>query len=324
MSTVSGFAGEALSGSLPLVGYAGGFRLPGAIIASPASTIVAYVRSTGVQSGDPPDVADRMTSSLANALTRVRPGMGDIIAVLPGHFEAVSDALMLANLRTYTRIVGIGSPRLATGPTFRWEATGARWDVNQAGVSLENLRLLCDGANGVVNAINVTADGFNMSGCFVRWAQSATLKATIGMTLGTGATNATIAGNEIDGTPAHNVTNGILVSGVATGLRIIRNRIMASATAANGLINVTGAALRMYIAENDLANQMTSSTSCITLGAAASSGLICRNMCSVENTASVAADVGILVGGTSIVRLFGNETSDTVRTRGVPTGAAST
>lgn len=316
-------AGLNILGPPPLIGYPGGFRTPFAVQAYPHSEVVAYV---GPQfSGAPADIENKRVNTLAEALPRVRPNRGDIIGVLPGHSENVPVASVdsMDGLVAGTRIVGLADIRHSSAPTFSWSEVGSRWVIEAENVSIENLRLHVDGANGVTIGIQLTnsANGFTMRGCFWRWAQAAALKATTAMTIGA-AMDVEIADNIVKGTATHNVTNGILVSGVATGLRIVRNHMRASATAANGLINVTGAALDILIADNVLANSHTASTSVVTLGAAASSGEIARNMCSTLGGA--AASTGIVPGATSLCRLFENYVSNGDRETGILTGTPAT
>lgn len=307
------------------VAVGAGLKTDFALLLPPTGRIAAYVRHVPVN-GDPQEIEQRRFKTLADALKQCRPGAGDVIAILPGHLENVVDANMLNNLVDGTTIVGMGSPRQDNAPTFRWTAAAAKWVISKKNVTIQNLRLRLEGFNGVVKAIEILGVGTTLAANSIEVASAATAKATIAIEVGTGAHDTTIQGNVIYGTATHNVTNGILVLGAAppARLRITDNEMLFSATAANGLINVTVAALQLFIARNILYNTMTASTSALTLGAAASDGIIANNYIGIL-TNGVAAATGILTGATSLVKCFQNFCSDEPRASGVlsPAGAAT-
>lgn len=293
----------------------------------PPATRVTYVRSTGVQSGDPQEIAQRLLPTLAAGLAECRSGMGDIVYVLPGHSESVTDATMLSALVAGTRIIGLGDLNRSDAPTFTWTATASQWAISVADVAISGLRLLMDGANGVVKAINITAPGCRISGNFMRWASGAALKATIAIEVGSTALNCVIAANEVQGTATHNVTDGIKVVGatVPSGLKILGNTIIASATAANGLIHVTVAALGIVIAGNILYNTHTSSSATVALDNVAMDGVLYENYSGVKDTGQTPATTGIVVGGAAVLAVcFQNFATDTKATSGALSPAVVT
>lgn len=294
-----------------------GVKTPfGMTLLPPGSRVAAYVRSTGLQSGDDPFTAANLVTTLAAGLARVRSGLGDTVCVLPGHTESVADATMLTNLVPGTRIVGFG--RGGNMPVFRWTATASQWVIDDADVVIQGLRLRLEGANGVVKAIVVTAADVGFYGNDVEVASGAALKATIALEVGTGGNRFEFCGNVVRGTATHNVTDGIKVVGVVDQIRINDNEMEFSATAANGLIDVTVAATNIKILRNYMYNTHTASTSCITLGNVAADGLIAENACSVVATgATTSGTTGINFGAAVLVRFFDNLVCNDPRTSGL-------
>lgn len=304
------------------------FYQTGCGIASSFGTIIppgsrhCFVRSTGAQSGDPEDVVNRLLPTLSAALSECRSGLNDYIFVLPGHTENVSTATFLSGLVANTNIIGVGNPAASNAPKFTWTATAGNWAVNVNNVFISNLKLSCDGANGITSAITVTGTGCTIANNYIVWASGAALKSAIGLTVDTGALDFTFQNNYVTGTATHNVTNGVLVQGatVPSRLRILGNTMMASATAANGLVHVTVAALNCQIQGNTIANTHTSSTACIAVDAVAASGIICDNYVSTLNDGTANAQ-GITLGAGSLFRAFQNFSSDEANKSGVITPA---
>lgn len=309
--------GNFLFASLKRTSIGGGVQTEfGTLI--PPGVRVSYVRSTGVQSGDDGDVAQRLLPTLAQGLAQCRSGMGDIVFVLPGHSESVSDATMLTNLVAGTRIIGVGDPNRSDAPTFRWTATTSQWAVNKNDVEIANLRLKLEGANGVVKAINITGSGCRLNCNNILVASGATAKATIAIEVGSGATECEIAGNYIRGTATHNVTDCIKLVGATTpdDCVIKGNLIVASATAANGLIHATVAAKRVSILNNVIYNTHTSSTACIAFDDVAVDGVCAFNMVGTMNDGTASAQ-GITFGTSATVKAFENYSCDEPKKSGV-------
>lgn len=292
----------------------------GTAIVLPTGGNIVYLRSTGPADFDPPALTGRIVQTLNEALAQCRSGKVDTIIVLPGHSESVTaTAAVMTNLVAGTRIIGIGQG--AAMPTFRWTATGSQWAIAVNDVLIKGLRLRLEGANGVVKAINITGTDVTITGCDIQVASGASNKATIAIEIGSAADRTSIVGNRIRGSATHNVTNCIKlvdVAGVggADAVTIASNRPMiASATAANGLINVQAACTNLYIADNDIYNTMTSSTATINVANTAADGIICRNMSGIL-TDGVASNTGIVLGGAATIKCFENYTSDEAKRSG--------
>ena len=264
-----------IADNIPLQGAGYGIRTHFGVWLPPGSRVAAYVRSTGTQDGDDAAIVDKIVPTLASGLARCRSGLGDTVICLPGHSESVADATMLDALVPGTKIIGV--PLGTATPTFRWTATASQWILNDANVTIAGLRLRLEGANGVVKAIVCTAADNQIVDCDIQVASGATAKSTIAIEAGTGAEKFVLAGCRLFGTATHNVTDGVKVVGAISDWTIRDNRMIFSATADNGNIHVTAAALNGHITGNELYNTHTSSTACIKFDDVASDGICSYN-----------------------------------------------
>lgn len=304
-------------GNIPLQGAGYGIRTMHGILLPPGGKVAAYVRSTGQQDGDDTALVDKLVLTLSSGLARCRSGLGDTVIVLPGHSESVADATMLDNLVNGTRVVGIGQG--SAMPVFRWTAAGSSWVMDNSNVTLSGLRLRLEGANGVTKAINVTGTDNAILDCDVEVASGASNKAAIALEVGTGAHRFALINNQFRGTATHNATDGVKVVAAVTELLLAWNRMVFSATAGNGLIHVTAAALNCYIGHNSLYNTHTASTACIALDDVASDGLCEYNtVATTVGTGTAPAAAGIVLAGTNTLwRFFENYSTPTKNTSGI-------
>lgn len=317
MATDNRAYGLALGPETPMF-YAGqGVSTPFGIHLPPGGKVAAYLRSGGVSDQDPTEIQNRLVTTLAAALRYVRAGRGDTIVVLPGHSENVTDATMLDNLVAGTRILGCGHGSLT--PTFRWTNTAGQWTVDQANVVIQGLRLRMEGANGVVKAVIVTGPDSLITGCDIETASGATAKATIAVEYGATSDRGAFIGNRVRGTAGHNSANVIKIVSAVSDIAILRNQMFASATSANGLIQVTAAALGVMIGQNVLMNSMTTAALvAIDLGTTATTGMIWDNRIGVlTGGAMVSGTHGISFGGSADYRIFENYISDSANGGGI-------
>ena len=307
---------------LPFTDFQAGNASERGIYVSPGSRVILLCNSTG-RTGDDPAVTAKFyggtQGTLAGALALCRSGMGDTIFVLPGHSENVG-ATALSALVAGTRVIGVGNPNQSTAPTFTWNATGSTWAIAVANCEFSGLRLLMDGANGVVAPINITAAGTRLVGNYMRWSSSAALLATTAVTVGSGALDTVISNNYIVGAAAGVCTDGIILLGATTPDRtvIARNVMHAAATAANGLINVSVAAINILIEGNIIENMTASSSVGILTGAVACDGTCAGNFITVKNTGAVTSGtVGIKIGAGTLMGFFQNFCLNDVNLSGV-------
>jgi hypothetical protein len=309
----------ALVRDLPAIQSFPGFRTPWGIQLPPGGRVAAYLRSTGAQDGDDITIGNNLVTTLASALARVRSGMGDTIIVLPGHAENVTTTPTWV---AGTRLLGV---RLgAATPTFTWSATDSQWAINVANVTIAGCKLAISGANGVVKGINVTGSDCTIVDNEIVLATGAALKATIGLELNTGADRFRLLLNKVYGTATHNVTNGFLVTAAVSDCEFTGNRMIASATATNGLINFVGASLNNLVMDNVIYNTHTSSTTCIAVADAASDGIAVRNLFGAKvGTGTAPAVTGIVFAGSnSLWTCDENYSTPTKNTSGLLTPAA--
>lgn len=315
------FGDRAITDS-PFSIYEAGLKTPLGLALPGTGQVVAYVRSYGDLTG-PAYIEERRVATLAQGLARCRPGFGDTVIVMPGHVETITDGHAFDNLVKGCNVIGWGNPNQDDAPTISLTNTAAQLAIAVKNVFISGLRLLLDGANGVVNAINITAAGVTLYGNYIEVASGAALKAVIGITVGAGAHQCTIRGNRIVGTATHNLTDGIKVTAAVFDLDISDNQMQFSVTAANGLIHVTAAALRLSIKRNELYNTMTSSSAALAVDDVAADGIISYNNLAVLANSTASAD-GITFGTSALCKAFQNFCSDEPKKSGLLSPVAAT
>lgn len=310
--------GVPFSPDLPQVSTGAGMKTPfGITLLPPGSRVAAYVRSTGVQTGDDQFTALNMVSTLAAGLARVRSGLGDTVVVLPGHSESVTDGTTFSGaLLAGTRIMGFG--RGSAMPTFRWTATAGQWAVSVNDVTIQGLRLRLEGANGVVKAINVTGADFGLYGCDIETSSGASNLATIGIEIGSGATRAEIVGNRFRGVAGGVVTDVVKIVSTPDLVRVTDNEFYCGGTSATGLVHVTAVATNLLIARNVLSNLTAASVAAIGVDNVAATGNISDNYINVLSTGAVTSGTtGIFLGAAAAVKAYQNFVSNDPRTSGL-------
>lgn len=320
-------AGFAPFSDPPWLNSAVGFQNDFGVWSPPGSR--TFYLCNGTRTGDDSTFTGKLvggsSGTLAQALSYCRAGMGDTIVVLPGHAENVTDNTMLANMVAGTRIVGITDPFRDDAPTFTWTNTAGNWAVAAKNCSFRGLRLLCDAANGITSAITSTVAGTKFEGNYISWAAGAALKSTIGITVGSASHDFRFVNNYVTGTETHNVTDGIKVIGATPPARLLiaRNTMIASATAANGLIHITVASLRYYIGYNTIYNTHTSSTACIAVDDVAADGLCEFNSMGTKNNGT-ASSQGLTYGSGALGMGNENYDVDEVKKSGILAPTAAT
>lgn len=276
------------------------------IVLPPGAQVVAYVRSTGVQSQDTAFIATNLVPTLAQGLARARPGLGDFVICLPGHVENVIDGTTFSgSLQAGTKIIGVG--RGTNTPTFTFLLAGAQWLVNKADVSIAGLRFSIGGINLATAAISVTASdfGFFSNDCEVNTGLGQFLNF---ITVSGAANRADISSNIIRGTQSGGTTSAIItISTTGQDCRVCDNEMNCAAVTATGMINVTTATKSLNILRNTLFNSSAASVACIGFSNVISTGNCANNTCTVLNTgAQVSGTTGIAIGAASLVGFFNN------------------
>lgn len=251
-------------------------------------TVAAYVRSTGPQSGDAPELVNNLVSTLNAGLARCRSGRGDTVLVLPGHTENISAADQMSSLVAGTSIIGMG--RGSMRPSFTWTAATATFLFDVANVSLENCRLFLAGPHAAGTALTVaapiTVTGANCSiiGCDIKCGFDADQICTIPITVPAGGDGFYFANNVVEALVAGPCTTFLRLTD-CDDVIIEGNSIRVATTAAAvGVIQaLTTAPLRTLIRDNYLNNLKADSTAALT-PMAAMTGVISDNYLEISST----------------------------------------
>lgn len=190
----------------------------------PGGQVVAYVRSTGVQSGDLPEVAVNLVATIAAGVARCRPSMNDVVIVLPGHTETLTGTSNLFTPVAGAQVIGCGLPGATNAPNVTISATGAGITLSAANMTLAGLNINSATA-AVTGAITVTGAGVTIANCFMLFTGALGANAPINVT---GAANFTLDSNHI----VANTTDPVVeVTGAGTtNLVISKNLIRSTST----------------------------------------------------------------------------------------------
>ena len=246
----------------------------------PGARLAAYVRSTGVQNTDDPDIKKRIMPTLNAALAECRSGYGDTVVVLPGHVENISGANQMTNLVAGTRIIGLGAG--TSRPTFTWTVAGSTWLFNVANVELVNCILNMDPGAGVTATvaapITVSAAGCSIVGCQMRMGSDATALTTIGITTTAAGDDLTIEDCEAyQGTAASSTTMLRLVGADRFKMRNCKFTGATTAVAVGPVQMLTTASLDVYSENCFCQNRVANSTGAFTGMTGATGALVnCR------------------------------------------------
>lgn len=254
---------------------------------------VFYVHNSGGRAGDTPEVQSRTYSTLNAALLQCRSGQGDVVFILEGHAENISQADQMSGLVANTRIVGLGTN---TGrPAFTWTAATSTFLLDVIDVSIENCILNFDPGTGtttVAAPITVSAAGCGIYGCTIRNGTDANSKVTIGITTSAAGDDFSFIKNKVfAGSEASQGTCFMRLVGADRA--IITDNVIrcgSTASASVGTISMlTTACLDIVIARNYIHNTaVTGATSqcCISSGSTASSGFIDQNILRMQTDAN--------------------------------------
>lgn len=165
---------------------------------------------------------DKPLASLAYAFSsdRLTANKGDIVYVMPGHTESISNATAMTMDIAGVRVIGLGHGRLK--PQFTVDtAADATWNVTAANISIENVDIITNFLN-VAAAMTVSATGDGLTLKDVNFYDtSVVLGALIGISIAALCSDVTLDGCKYYGialTAA--ATNAILCAGAADRLSI--------------------------------------------------------------------------------------------------------
>lgn len=238
----------------------------------------------------PAGVQDTCDPDLNTAMSKCRANRGDTITCLPGHVETVT-----ATSHTFVagvRIRGIGVD--AERPKFNWTVAGSTWAINVANVSIENCQLNCavTAATTTTKAINVTGAGCVLVNNRITLGSVSTIKAAIGIEVGTGADEFIFVGNEVFATADSAVTDAVKIVAAVKKARFLRNIMdVGMGATTKGLISMTVAPVNIVIANNVLSNTITNSTLAL-VGITAATGYVQDNRLYITNATGGATAFG--------------------------------
>lgn len=229
--------------STPLTEYGIGAALsliPGYVLA-PTGGRVHYVHSSGRQSGDPPALANVVTTVNA-ALARCRANRGDMIIVGAGHTETLTGTDVWSSAVAGVTILGLGGPTNSPLFTLGTAATDQLL-LNDANVRIANCRFAQSGTVDV--AIDVAAAGVVLEDCYVA-ASGASTAMTRALRLSSGADDFVARRLKIVG-GATAMTDTCLINAAVARPRFLGVDFSASLGTAQGLITAAAAATEVRI-----------------------------------------------------------------------------
>jgi hypothetical protein len=266
----------------------------------PGGRVAAYVRSTGAQEGDDYFAASGLLVATIDAgVNRCRPGMNDIVLVLPGHVENIAIADAWPSIKAGAQIVSAGTPGATSNPTLTWTAVAGSLLFDVAGVSLVGFNLVLTGIADVATPIDISANAVTVACNHVTFNNGTLGAERFCQVTATGGTNFKFMNNRVvavgETAPATGAVVGI--SAAAAGFTVVGNTIEAAnpGSAIMGLINVAAACENILIKDNFLVQLESAATAdfAISIGDQASTGVVVGNMMKLSH------DVGVTAMGIS-------------------------
>jgi hypothetical protein len=283
-----------------------GIRTPSGMLI-PLGKVACFLSSQGADYYNDSTIANiGCAATLTAAAAQCRTGRADIIVALPGHSETLASAAATTALSAAfvagTKLVGIG--RGTAQPTIRWTHTAASLALSVANVEISGMYLKWEGASGVVSPLVVTGTDVAMIRNRIMVASGASNKCTTGIECGLTSDRFHFIGNQVFGTSGHAITDFLLLDTAVDGIVFRNNTCIASSGTATGFVDVTAACTHLDICDNDLYNEVGSSTACIYFANVASTGICYRNQMAVLSTAGASSTTGIVVAGSSVLVKF--------------------
>jgi hypothetical protein len=266
--------------SFPYTGYTGGqlagYRLDYATVLPPGTGGPHYVRSTGAQAYDPPELAGRIFLTIDAALAQCRSGAGDVVMVMPGHVESYAAAFW-PSLVAGTRIVGMGYGNFR--PVITLTAAASNCAISVANVMVDNIKFTTSTSAQVTTAFTCTAAGVTFVNCEFEIGKSVTDAIATTFSLAAGCKDSAFVFNYVYSTTDAAVTTFITTTGAVDRLKIIGNHIMAGVvTAATGvLLDLSNAAIVNNIIVDNLLWNNTASSKFVIKPHASSTGWVDNN-----------------------------------------------
>lgn len=251
------------------------------------STLVGLQEVQGMFPASYPDGTPTVFATVKLALAACLANRGDVILVMPGHTENITNATDLVMNVAGVTVIGLGQGNLRPVFTFTTAIT-ANIPMSAANTSINNVIFDLTGFDAITTAFTITGAGVTLrKNTFIT--ASATNQVAIGITTTAAATYFTFDGNMVVGTTDAGTTNFLQLVGGDYAV-ITNNYFYGAYTTSLGPINqITTAGVSMLIANNTLVNATASSTKAIVL-VAGSTGVIRDNRIAIlSGTAAVTA-----------------------------------
>lgn len=266
----------------------------GALFLSTTGGGVFYVGTAAMLSGlglVGSSIAGRTYSTINAALLAVTSGRGDIIYVLPGYTETISTADQWSGLGTAVDVSIIGMGHGTNRPTITWSTATSSILMDSANFNISNCILQLEPTTGTVNVaapITATANGCTITNCRINCGTDANNKVTIGVTA-SGANDFVFTGNVVRGAALATCTTFLRLTNCANPVVTDNDIVCGTTAAAVGPVQeLTTACTGIDVSRNKIHNNAASSTACITMALASTTGWIADNKCRNMTDASVA------------------------------------
>lgn len=241
-----------------------------------------------------PDGTPVVFTTIKLALAQCLANRGDVIFVMPGHTENITNATDLNVNVAGVSILGLGKGNLRPTLTLTTAIT-ATITFSAANTQMANINVDGTGFAAITSIFNITALGVTLSNNQITCA-SATNQAGVALTTTAAADGLTITGNYFVGTTDAGMTNALQLIG-ADDCVITNNYFYGAYTTSLGPINnITTACLRILIQGNTLVNATASSTKAVVL-VAGTTGMVRDNRIGILSGTAPITGAGIFVGG---------------------------
>ncbi len=218
------------------------------IVLSPNANVI-YVDSghastgTGKPGSNPRNPLSTIDEAMTAATTAVTASNGDLIVVMPGHTESITNATDLAPDVVGVNILGLG--RGSDRPTLTLTATGSNIPISAANIVMSNFLITISGTIDVVAGITVSAADVLLKDIELREAASDD-QFVDAIIVTTGAARCEIDGYRFTGIVAGDATQtALLFDAALDGCRI--TNAWAVGEFATAAIEMTAATTRMFM-----------------------------------------------------------------------------
>lgn len=249
---------------------------------------IFYVHHSGGRTADISSIRDRTYSTLNAALGQCASGLGDTVAMLPGHAENITGADQMSGLVAGTNIVGLGWGN--NRPTLTWTAAGSTFLLDVANVVIKNCILNMDPGTGtttVTAPMTISAAGCGIVGCKVRTSTDANSLSTVPLLLTDAADDCTLLGNRFFGATAGECTTQVDIAGADNLLMEDNVFHGASSNVAVGIVRFkTTAATNICLRRNVYVNKKALSTAAVTGVASVTGSSYDELFCYLDNSST--------------------------------------